>query len=412
MKISTIDLPLKSKSPSLGDILAAPRIDGGRWPLLFTLVANEFDLPIEGPRGKIGCEALVALGCQRAELVLANAVQDGAPQRILTAKADVQRLNDIGNRLKIWESVSIAEASLQLPTPVTDTVLNETRQHDTQSTSYSLEVKIVSGKGYITRSVSAASYLSGSTITLTAIPNDGYVFKAWGGDRRGSKNACSVTMNSDKVVTVRFERLKSFQLVVKTQGNGTVLPHPLAKTYVQNSIVSLTAHAAEDSQFNGWYGDAKGVTNACTIQMNSMKTVVAMFTRSKFYKNEDTSRVEEASSALFSERTQILHRLSLLDTGALRKLDALQIASINPHSKVAPTQTLFDVLTWLATQISVTTATLRMQLLPLDMLPSAVIDDINERAYDLTGEAALDDSGDSVTVHREVLLQVLAAWDE
>lgn len=72
----------------------------------------------------------------------------------------------------------------------------------------------------------------------------------------------------------------------------------------------------------------------------------------------------------------------------------------------------YRVLAWLCTQDSVSIATLRLKLLPLDLLPSAVIDDINERAYDLAGEAALDDDGDAVTVQRGVMLQVLAAWDE
>jgi len=56
-------------------------------------------------------------------------------------------------------------------------------------------------------------------------------------------------------------------------------------------------------------------------------------------------------------------------------------------------------------------AVLRLKLLPLDLMPSAVIDDINERAYDLAGEAALEEAGDAVAVQRGVLLQVLAVWE-
>jgi hypothetical protein len=54
---------------------------------------------------------------------------------------------------------------------------------------------------------------------------------------------------------------------------------------------------------------------------------------------------------------------------------------------------------------------LRRHLLPLDLLPSAVIEDINERAFDLVGEAALEEDGERVTVYREVLVRVLETWD-
>ena len=56
-------------------------------------------------------------------------------------------------------------------------------------------------------------------------------------------------------------------------------------------------------------------------------------------------------------------------------------------------------------------AELRRHLLPLDLLPSAVIEDINERAFDLVGEAALEEDGERVTVYREVLVRVLETWD-
>jgi len=76
------------------------------------------------------------------------------------------------------------------------------------------------------------------------------------------------------------------------------------------------------------------------------------------------------------------------------------------------TSTLPQVLSWLADQDRVALADLRRRLLPLDLLPSAVVDDINERALDLADEPALEEDGDSVLIIREVLLQVIAAWQK
>ena len=90
----------------------------------------------------------------------------------------------------------------------------------------------------------------------------------------------------------------------------------------------------------------------------------------------------------------------------LPSIQTLPLAAALPETN----QTLLEVLAWLCTQNQVPLAVLRHKLLPLDLMPSAVIDDINERAFDVAGEAALDEAEDAVTVQRGVLLQVLAAW--
>ena len=54
---------------------------------------------------------------------------------------------------------------------------------------------------------------------------------------------------------------------------------------------------------------------------------------------------------------------------------------------------------------------LRRHLLPLDLLPGAVVEQVNEKAFDLVGEAALEEDGERVIVCREVLAQVLKTWN-
>jgi hypothetical protein len=120
----------------------------------------------------------------------------------------------------------------------------------------------------------------------------------------------------------------------------------------------------------------------------------------------------------------MLQRIEMLEAGlseALRKLDALQATAPTPAPaptattpaetptrKTSPAQTLPDILAWLATQEQVSLAVLRLHLLPLDLLPSAVIDELNEQALDLVGDVAFEEVGEEIVIAREVLFEVLA----
>lgn len=84
------------------------------------------------------------------------------------------------------------------------------------------------------------------------------------------------------------------------------------------------------------------------------------------------------------------------------------IKTNGPHISIGNTPpAALQAAYWTSTKEILTLDELRSYLLPLDLLPSAVIDDINERALDLTGEPALVEEADNVIVQREVLLQVI-----
>lgn len=83
----------------------------------------------------------------------------------------------------------------------------------------------------------------------------------------------------------------------------------------------------------------------------------------------------------------------------------------NAINDVAPAQTLTAVFAWLAIQDRVGTAELRARLLPLDVLTSAFVNEINELALDLTGELALEEAGNDIVVARKILVQILGSLD-
>jgi PGF-pre-PGF domain-containing protein len=72
-------------------------------------------------------------------------------------------------------------------------------------TYYALTVNVnPAGSGAVSLSPSGGTYESGTQVTLTAQPAEGYVFCHWSGDASGTSGTIVVTMNSDKVVTAHF----------------------------------------------------------------------------------------------------------------------------------------------------------------------------------------------------------------
>jgi uncharacterized repeat protein (TIGR02543 family) len=71
--------------------------------------------------------------------------------------------------------------------------------------SYALTTSVSpSSGGSISRSPDAASYTSGTVVTLTTARAAGYTFTGWSGALSGTKNPVTVTMDADKTVTATF----------------------------------------------------------------------------------------------------------------------------------------------------------------------------------------------------------------
>jgi len=59
--------------------------------------------------------------------------------------------------------------------------------------------------GTITREPDLLKYTNGATVTITAVPAAGYVFRGWSGDATGTTNPIVVTMTGNKTVSAGFE---------------------------------------------------------------------------------------------------------------------------------------------------------------------------------------------------------------
>ncbi|MCW4009298.1 MAG: hypothetical protein NWF05_01590, partial [Candidatus Bathyarchaeota archaeon] len=131
------------------------------------------------------------------------------------------------------------------------------------------------GKGTV--SPGNQSYLSGTSVDLKAMNDEGWIFSGWRGDVLGSINL-TITMNGNTTVTAVFVQDR-YTLTMITVGHGTVSPGN--QTYLSGTNVNLKALNAAGWSFNGWSGDAAGAVNT-TILMDANKVVTATFTQDSY----------------------------------------------------------------------------------------------------------------------------------
>lgn len=127
-------------------------------------------------------------------------------------------------------------------------------------------------------SPSGGSYPEGTEVTLTATPDEGYVFDGWSGDASGTNTTISITMDSDKSITATFVEENVpvyYTLSVTINGNGSVTPN--GGTYEEGSVVNLVATADAGNEFVSWSGDVSSSSSSINITMDADKSITATF---------------------------------------------------------------------------------------------------------------------------------------
>ena len=146
-------------------------------------------------------------------------------------------------------------------------------------------------------------YASGTAVTLSAVPAQGWKFAGWTGDCTGT-DACTLFVDAARSVRATFELVPTpptapspgpspgppsppttHTLSVTVVGSGTVTSSPggiscggdCSQSYAEGTSVTLTASPTGLlGVFVGWAGGCTG-TGSCTVSMSSDQTVVALF---------------------------------------------------------------------------------------------------------------------------------------
>jgi hypothetical protein len=142
-----------------------------------------------------------------------------------------------------------------------------------------LDATVVGGNG---RLRPRSGYFPMATdVNLTATPDCGYHVKQWTGTNNDSLKTRenSVTMNSDRSVTVEFEAAPIYNLATSvTGGPGTIEASSLCGTfpnYFDGEVVGLTAALEEGWKVKQWIGTDNDSSTASTntVTMNGNKHV-------------------------------------------------------------------------------------------------------------------------------------------
>jgi len=105
--------------------------------------------------------------------------------------------------------------------------------------------------GAIETGESSNRFVQNSTVTLTAVPSNGWQFVCWTGDLSGTNATAQLQMTSDKSVHAIF----ATPLKISIVGNGTVHASPVLDLYPYGMTVRLYPVPAQGSKFINWTTD-------------------------------------------------------------------------------------------------------------------------------------------------------------
>ena len=125
------------------------------------------------------------------------------------------------------------------PTTITMTTNKAITAHFTQN-HYTLTITL-DGSGSVTKSPDNTTYSYGEVVTLTGVPDSGWVLSSWSGDLSGSQNPKTITMNGNKSVTAHFSDAAAPQI---------------------SSVVDTTSDPLDTDPLYGW------VNVSCTVTDN------------------------------------------------------------------------------------------------------------------------------------------------
>ena len=142
---------------------------------------------------------------------------------------------------------------------------------------YSLNVTSSEGG---TVSTNGGTYDEGTTITVTATPDEGYEFTGWEGFDSGEASL-TITLIEDQILNALFSPVVSlFTITVTATVGGRV--STAGGTFEQGTVIEVIATPEQGYEFSGWEGN-DSVETTLSITLSSTLSLQAIFDEIKTY---------------------------------------------------------------------------------------------------------------------------------
>jgi len=133
---------------------------------------------------------------------------------------------------------------------------------------YTLTISTTTG-GTTDPAPGSYTHPEGTSVTVTAIPDSGYEFDHWvldGATR--TENPITVLMDSDHTLTAYFRLIPvEYTLTISTTTGGTTDPTPGSYTYLEGTVVTVTAIPESGYRLVRWELDGADVGNPLSISV-------------------------------------------------------------------------------------------------------------------------------------------------
>ena len=124
-------------------------------------------------------------------------------------------------------------------------------------------------------------FVEDEELTLTAVPNEGWLFDHWAGDLNSTDNPITFTVLNDVTAVAVFvvRPPDNYTLTMAVEGQGTTTPPVGDNVVPSNQDITLTATPAEDWLFVRWEGAVTTTENPTTLFMDGDKSMTAIFSQ-------------------------------------------------------------------------------------------------------------------------------------
>ena len=156
-------------------------------------------------------------------------------------------------------------------------LLSCAKDENSETSSIFYDIEVISENGGSV-DFSGGSFKSGSTITLTATPNQGFIFSGW--SNGSTQNPLTIEVNSDQTISAQFSK-ERFALKININGEGEVREEIINTgkntDYESGTKIRLTPIPSDNWSFYRWNNQIPDTTSIKEIEITEAKTVDVKF---------------------------------------------------------------------------------------------------------------------------------------